>query len=169
MLLRTKKLTTVALLTALALIFSFVESQIPPLTTIPGIKMGLPNVVVTFALYRLGAREAAGLSLVRVALVSILFGTAASFLYSLAGAVLSFAGMTALKRADRFSCVGVSVAGGVLHNIGQILMASLLLETNIFIYYLPFLLVSGTLAGILVGLLSAAMLRRIPPGLGSKQ
>ena len=159
---QTKKLTTLSLLTALALILSFVESQLPPLTTIPGIKMGLPNVVVVFALYRQGGRAAAGLSLVRVALVSILFGTAASFLYSLAGAALSFAGMLALKGTGRFSCVGVSVAGGVLHNVGQILMASLLLETNIFAYYLPFLLISGTAAGVVIGLLSAAMVRRIP-------
>ncbi|MBQ9349269.1 MAG: Gx transporter family protein [Oscillibacter sp.] len=161
---RTKKLTTLSLLTALALIFSFVESQLPPLTAVPGVKMGLPNVVVVFALYKLGWREAAGLSLVRVALVSVLFGTAASFLYSLAGAVLSFAGMVLLKRTGRFSHVGVSVAGGVLHNVGQILMASVILETNIFAYYLPFLLVSGTAAGIAIGLLSSAMVRRVPLG-----
>ena len=161
---RTKKLTALSLLTALALIFSFVESQLPPLTAIPGVKMGLPNVVVVFALYKLGWREAAALSLVRVALVSILFGTAASFLYSLAGAALSFVGMVLLRRTGRFSHVGVSVAGGVLHNMGQILMASFLLETNIFAYYLPFLLVSGTLAGIAIGLLSAVMVRRVPLG-----
>ena len=98
---RTKKLTTLSLLTALALIFSFVESQLPPLTAVPGVKMGLPNVVVVFALYKLGWREAAGLSLVRVVLVSVLFGTAASFLYSLAGAVLSFAGMVLLIAQPR--------------------------------------------------------------------
>ena len=159
---RTRKLTALALLVALALIFSFVESQIPPFTTIPGVKMGLPNVVVVFALYKLGWREAAGISLLRVLLVSTLFGNGAGFLYSVTGAALSFAGMAALKRSGLFSSTAVSVAGGVLHNLGQILMACYLLQTNIFGYYFPFLLLSGTLAGIAVGLLSAVMVQRIP-------
>lgn len=162
---RTKRLTTLALLVSLALILSFVESQIPSFTAIPGVKMGLPNIVVVFALYRLGGRAAAGVSLVRVALVSVLFGSGAAFLYSLSGAALSFLGMVLLKRTGRFSYIGVSVAGGVLHNCGQILTASVMLETNLFLYYLPFLLLSGTLAGVAVGLLSAAMVRRVPEGM----
>ena len=103
-----------ALSIALAMILSFVESQIPAFVAIPGIKVGLANIVVVFALYKLGWKEAAIISLIRVMLVSLLFGTGASFLYSLAGAVLSFAGMLLLKGTGRFSCTAVSVVGGVL-------------------------------------------------------
>ena len=150
-----------ALSIALAMILSFVESQIPAFVAIPGIKVGLANIVVVFALYKLGWKEAAIISLIRVMLVSLLFGTGASFLYSLAGAVLSFAGMLLLKGTGRFSCTAVSVVGGVLHNIGQIGMACLVLGTNQIVYYLPFLLLSGTAAGVVIGLLAAVMIRRI--------
>lgn len=150
-----------ALSIALAMILSFVESQIPAFVAIPGIKVGLANIVVVFALYKLGWKEAAIISLIRVMLVSLLFGTGASFLYSLAGAVLSFAGMLLLKGTGRFSCTAVSVVGGVLHNIGQIGMACLVLGTNQILYYLPFLLLSGTVAGVVIGLLAAVMIRRI--------
>lgn len=158
---KTKKLTLLALLVSLALILSYLESQIPAFVAIPGVKIGLANIVVVFALYRLGAREALLLSLVRVFAVSLLFGSAASFLYSLAGAALSLIGMLALKKLDLFSTVAVSVAGGVLHNAGQISMACLLLETNVIVYYLPFLILSGTVAGVAIGLAAAALIRRL--------
>ena len=158
---KTRKVAVLALCIALAMILSFVESQIPALVTIPGIKVGLTNIVVVFALYKLGWKEAGLISLIRVFLVSLLFGTGASFLYSLAGAVLSYAGMLLLKRSGLFSYVAVSVAGGVLHNIGQIGMACFMLETNLILYYLPFLLLSGTVAGVVIGLLAAVMIRRI--------
>jgi len=119
---------------------------------------------VVFALYRLGWKEAVAVSLVRVLLVSLLFGSFASLFYSLAGAVLSLAGMGLLKKTGRFTEILVSVAGGVLHNVGQIGMACLILETDILRYYLPFLLVSGILAGVVIGLLAAALVRRVPQG-----
>ena len=150
-----------ALSIALSMILSFVESQIPAFVAIPGIKVGLTNIVVVFALYKLGWKEAGVISLIRVFLVSLLFGTGATFLYSIAGAVLSYVGMLLLKGTGRFSYVAVSVAGGVLHNIGQIGMACLVMETNLILYYLPFLLLSGTVAGVVVGLLAAVMIRRI--------
>ena len=149
-----------AMCIALAMILSYVESQIPS-PGIPGVKLGLANLVVVFALYRLGWKEAAGISLLRVFLVSLLFGHAASLMYSAAGAVLSLAGMILLKRIDRLSCVAVSVLGGVLHNAGQILMAVVLMGHNV-VYYLPVLILSGTVAGIGIGLVAAILVRRIP-------
>ncbi len=159
---KTKKLAVMALTTAVAMILSFVESQIPAFVAVPGVKMGLANIAVVFALYRLGWKEAAAVSLVRVVLVSLLFGSIASLFYSLAGAVLSLLGMGVMKRCGKFTEILVSVTGGVLHNIGQIAMASILLETDALRYYLPFLLVSGILAGVVIGLVSGILVRRIP-------
>lgn len=150
-----------ALLTTLAMILSYLESQIPAFVAVPGVKVGLANIAVVFALYKLGAKEAAGISLVRVVLTSLLFGSGASFLYSAAGAALSLGGMLLLKRVPAFSYVAVSVLGGVLHNAGQIGMACLLLETNVIVYYLPFLVLSGTVAGVAVGILAAILIKRI--------
>lgn len=158
---KTQKLTVMALTTAIALVLSFIESQIPAFVAVPGVKMGLANIAIVYALYRLGWKEAALISLIRVVLVSLLFGSAASFLYSLAGAVLSLLGMALLKKTGKFTEIVVSVAGGVLHNIGQIAMASIILETDALHYYLPFLLVSGTLAGVVIGLISGILIRRI--------
>ena len=158
---KTQKLTVMALTTTIALVLSFIESQIPAFVAVPGVKMGLANIAIVYALYRLGWKEAAIISLIRVVLVSLLFGSAASFLYSLAGAVLSLLGMALLKKTGKFTEIVVSVAGGVLHNIGQIAMASIILETDALRYYLPFLLVSGILAGVVIGLISGILIRRI--------
>ena len=157
----TRKLTTLAITVTLAMALSFLESQIPPLMAIPGVKLGLANVAVIFALYRFGAREAAAVSALRVFLVGLLFGSFVSTLYSIAGAILSFVVMLLLRRFKIFSEVGVSVAGGVCHNIGQIAVACVLLETNVILYYLPFLLLSGTVAGVGVGALSALLIRKL--------
>ena len=144
---KTKRLVLLAMLTAVAMILSYVESLLPSVG-IPGVKMGLANIAVIFALFRFGWKEAAALSLVRVVLVSLLFGSVGAMLYSLAGAVLSLAVMALLRRIDRFSTVGISVAGGVAHNAGQILMAMLA--------------VSGIAGGVLTGLAAALLIRRIP-------
>ena len=157
----TRKLTTLAITVTLAMALSFLESQIPPLVAIPGVKLGLANVAVIFALYRFGAREAAAVSALRVFLVGLLFGSFVSTLYSIVGAILSFVVMLLLRRFKIFSEVGVSVAGGVCHNIGQIAVACVLLETNVILYYLPFLLLSGTVAGVGVGALSALLIRKL--------
>ena len=158
---KTKKLTVMAMTTAVAMILSFVESQIPAFVAVPGVKIGLANIAVVFALYRLGWKEAVAISLVRVVLVSMLFGSIASLFYSLAGAVLSLTGMGLLKKTERFTEIIVSVTGGILHNVGQIGMACLILETAALRYYLPFLLISGIIAGIVVGILSAVLVQRI--------
>lgn len=158
---KTKKVVVMGLAITLAMILSFVESQIPAFVAIPGVKMGLANIAVVFVLYKLGWKEAAGISLLRVFLVALLFGNFASLFYSLAGAVLSLAGMIALKKTGLFSEIAVSVAGGVLHNAGQIAMACLLLQTDVIRYYLPFLVLSGTLAGVVIGLLAGILVKRI--------
>lgn len=158
---KTKRLVLLAMLTAVAMILSYVESLLPSVG-IPGVKMGLANIAVIFALFRFGWKEAAALSLVRVVLVSLLFGSVGAMLYSFAGAVLSLAVMALLRRIDRFSTVGISVAGGVAHNAGQILMAMLILQTKQLLGYLPVLAVSGIAGGVLTGLAAALLIRRIP-------
>ena len=156
-----KNLTTLSLSVALAMLLSFVESQIPPLAAVPGVKMGLSNIVTVFLLYTLGVKSAALVSFVRVCLASLLFGSAVSLLYSLSGAVLSFLVMLLLKKIGRFSTVGVSVAGGVFHNAGQIIAAALIMETALIASYLPVLIVSGTIAGVCVGVLAGMLTARL--------
>ena len=156
---KTKKIALLAMCIALAMILSYVESLLPSLG-IPGVKMGLANIVVVFALYKIGWREAAGISLLRVFLVALLFGHAASLMYSAAGAALSLSGMILMKKTDRFGCVAVSVSGGVLHNAGQILTALLLMGPNV-VYYLPVLILSGTAAGVAIGAVAALIVRRV--------
>lgn len=157
---RLRRMTTLSLLFALAMIFSFVESRLPTFIPIPGVKLGLCNVVIIFTLLRLGAPSAIAVSLLRVLLSSILFGNAAAFFYSLAGAILSLAVMILMRRFRIFSAVGISAIGGVMHNIGQLLMAWILLGTVGVMYYLPVLLIAGTVAGVLIGLLAAYLAKR---------
>ena len=158
---KTKKVAFLGLCITLAMILSFVESQIPAMVAIPGVKVGLANIVVVFALYKLGWKPAAVISLTRVFLVGLLFGNGISILYSFTGAIVSFAAMLLLKKAKVFSTMAVSVAGGVLHNLGQIAMACVIMGTDVLRYYAPFLILSGTLAGIVIGVLAAIMIRRI--------
>ena len=157
-----KKLMTEAMLCGLALILSYVESLFPLSLAVPGVKMGLPNLVIVFALYRLGAGSAARISVVRVGIVALLFGNVYSFLYSLVGAVMSLLLMALLRKLPGLHTAGVSVAGAVMHNIAQIGTAMLILGTEKIIYYLPALLVSGAVSGIVIGVLAALMIRRIP-------
>ena len=155
------KIARYGLLIALALALSWLESLLPPLG-VPGVKLGLPNLVIVFALYRLGLRDAWCLSVVRVLLASVLFGSGVSLAYSAAGAVLSLSVMGLLKKTDKFSPVGVSVTGGVAHNAGQILVAMALLETARLAWYLPVLWISGTVAGVLIGIASGELVKRVP-------
>lgn len=156
-----KRVARFALLTALALALSWVESLIPLSLAVPGIKMGLPNIAVVFALYRLRAREAAGIALLRVTLAALLFGNLFSLAYSAAGAALSLPLMILLKRGGRFGLAAVSVAGAVAHNAGQLAVAVVALETGRLVFYLPALIVSGVVAGFCVGLLSALLVKRV--------
>ncbi len=158
----TKKLTALAITISFAMILSYLESRIPVFVAIPGVKIGLANIAVIFALYKFGIKEAITVSLLRIFLISMLFATPISMLYSLAGGALSLLAMILLKRFTPLSEITISICGGVLHNIGQIAMASLMLDTNLVIYYLPFLLLSGIIAGIAVGVAAGILIKRIP-------
>lgn len=146
--------------TALALIFSYVESLIPIPLGIPGVKLGLANLLLVIILYKRNLKEAYLLSVVRVLLAGFMFGNLMSIIYSLAGSVLSLAIMAFLKKTNKFSLIGVSMAGGVFHNIGQLAMAAISLESFSILYYVPVLLISGMLTGIVIGIISREMLRR---------
>lgn len=158
---KASKMARYGLFIALALALSWLESLLPPLG-VPGVKLGLPNLAIVFALYRLGFKDACVISLVRVVLVAVLFGNGAGLAYSAAGAVLSLAVMGLLKKTGRFSPVGVSVAGGVAHNAGQIMVAMALLETARLVWYLPVLWISGIAAGVLIGIVAGELVKRVP-------
>ncbi len=157
-----KKLALLGLCASVALVLSYLEALVPPIVpAVPGIKLGLPNIVVIFVLYRFGLKEAASVSIVRVVIVSLLFGNAFALAYSIAGACLSLAVMALLKKADILSTVGVSVAGGISHNVGQILVAMAVLRTAELGYYLIILAISGTVAGIFVGVCGSLAIKKL--------
>ncbi|MGN0831867.1 MAG: Gx transporter family protein [Candidatus Ornithospirochaeta sp.] len=157
----TRKIARMGLLVALSMILSYVESLIPAFVAVPGVKVGLANIVVIFALYTLGPIEALTVSLLRVILSSFLFGSVLSLLYSLSGALLSLGGMILMKKVKIFSTTAVSVTGGVLHNVGQILVACLVLETDVLLYYLPVLILSGTITGAVIGIIASLVIKRL--------
>ena len=158
---KTKKVAFIGLSIALAMILSFVESQIPALVAIPGVKVGLPNLVMVFLLYKVGWKETVMVSIIRILLISMLFGNIQTLAFSVAGAVLSLVGMILLKKTNWFSCIAVSVVGGILHNVGQIIAACFWTETAQIAYYLPVLLISGTIAGTLIGIVSGLLVKRL--------
>jgi len=161
-----KRITFLGLFTAVALVLAYIEAKLPPIYhAVPGIKIGLPNIIIVFILYRCGIKEAALVSLIRMLAVSFLFGNMMALTYSMAGGVLSLAVMVLLKRMKFLSVVGVSVAGGVFHNVGQILAAMFFLGTAELGYYLIILSVTGTISGIFVGLCGAIIVQRIPKNL----
>lgn len=159
---KTKKIAFLGVITSVALILAYVEAILPPIyAAVPGIKVGLPNIVIIFILYKFGIKEAAMVSGVRLLIVALLFGNVMTLAYSAAGAVLSLAVMSLLKKIDSFSTVGVSIAGAVSHNLGQIAVAIFLLESVQIGYYMIILAVTGTIAGIFIGLAGNAVLKRI--------
>ncbi len=159
-----KRLCLYGLLIALAFVLSYVETLIPVAAVsffVPGMKIGLANIVVMVALYTLGARDAFILSLIRIFLVGLTFGNTVSMVYSLSGGLLSYIVMLLLKLTGKFSMVTVSIAGGIFHNVGQILMAALVLENAGVMGYIPVLAVSGTVTGLLIGLLGGEVAKRV--------
>ena len=147
--------------TALALIFSYVETLIPINFGIPGVKLGLANLIIVIALYKMRLREVYLLSIVRVLLSGFIFGNYFSIIYSLAGGLLSLTVMAVFKRKDGFSIMGISIAGGVFHNVGQLIVAMLVVETFSVAYYVPVLLIAGIITGLLIGIVSNEMLKRL--------
>ncbi len=158
---KAKRITVLSLFCALAMIMSYLESLVPlPLPF--GIKVGLPNIIIVFILCRIGIKEAIAVSLVRVILVSLLFGNALSLVYSLAGAILSLTLMIVLSLLKNFSTVGISVVGGVAHNAGQIIVACIVMDTAQISYYMPILAISGIVAGVLVGIMGNLLIKKFP-------
>ena len=158
---KTKKITFIGLSITLAMILSYIESKIPAMIAVPGIKVGLPNIIIVFALYKVGWKECIAISIFRIFLVSLLFGNVQSMAFSFAGATLSLLGMILLKKINWFSSITVSIVGGILHNIGQIAAACFWTETLQIIYYLPALLITGTLAGFVIGLVAGMLVKRL--------
>ncbi|MBR5441993.1 MAG: Gx transporter family protein [Clostridia bacterium] len=159
---KTKRVAFLGLLTSVALVLSYIEAILPPIwAAIPGIKMGFPNIVIIFLLYRFGVKEAAIVSVIRLFIVALLFGNVMTLAYSFAGAVLSLLLMALCKWSDKLSVVGTSIVGGVAHNLGQILVAIFLFDTVQIGYYMAVLAVTGTIAGVFIGLAGALLLKRL--------
>ena len=152
---KTKNIVLYGLLIALAFILSYVESMIPIPVPIPGIKIGLANLVVTTALYLMGPQQALVLSMLRILLVAFTFGNLSTMLFSFAGGILSWTLMVLGRKVKGLSITGVSILGGVGHNIGQILVAIVVVNSLSLIYYLPFLILSGLIAGTVIGMVGA--------------
>ena len=150
-----------SVLTALAMIFSYIEAILPFNFGVPGIKLGLSNLVVLVAMYSLGAGYAFAVNLTRIVLSGLLFSGVSAMLYSLSGGLLSFMVMMILVKTGWFSPAGVSMAGGVSHNVGQITMAALVTATVKIYLYLPVLLISGTVTGLILGIAASLVLERM--------
>ncbi len=147
---------------ALALVCSYAESLIPFHFGIPGVKLGLTNIVVILMIYDTGVREALTVSVLRIVLAGFLFGSMSGILYSLAGGLLSFFFMAALKRTGKFKLIAVSAVGGVTHNLGQLVIAAAVVENLNMFYYFPVLLCAGLTTGIVIGIIAQEILFRLP-------
>ena len=157
-----KKTAFYGMFLALALVAGYIEQLIPINLGIPGVKLGLANIVTMLLLYIVGVPAACLISVLRI-LLGFLFGSGFAMVYSAAGAAMSMLVMALLKKTKKFSSVGVSVAGGIFHNVGQIIVAMIVLETKALAYYLPILILSGLVAGILIGILSGILTKRLNP------
>ena len=165
---RTRRIAVSAMFAALALIFSYIEAILPLSTGIPGVKLGIANLVVILALYNMNFRYAMGINVIRILVAGLLFNGLFGALYSLAGGVVSLTVMWLLKRTGLFSMAGVSMAGGVAHNLGQLLVASALVSNLKMFVYLPMLMFSGIAAGILIGITASVINERVPKDVFAK-
>lgn len=157
----TKHIAKIGMMVAVAFVLSYIESMLPLNFGVPGIKAGFSNIVVIFALFSFSPLTTFVIAVVRIILSGLTFGSLSSMLYSLSGGILSFFVMLLLKKTHKFSIYGISVAGGVFHNIGQILVAMAVLQNSMIVYYLPFLLVAGVVAGMVVGIIGAILVKRL--------
>lgn len=153
-----KKTVTLGFLLALSMILSYIESVLPLSIGIPGIKLGLPNLIVVILLYLYGEKEALAVNILRIVLSGFMFGNLFAILYALAGALFSFSVMFIMKKINVFSIAGVSIGGGVFHNIGQLIVAMFVVETYAPIFYLPVLLAAGVATGFIIGLVSMRLM-----------
>lgn len=159
---KAKRLTLSAILAALAMIFSYIEFLVPFSVGIPGVKLGIANLVIVIALYALDFRYAFTINVVRILLNGFMFTGVFAMLYALSGGILSIVVMGLLKKTDKFSMVGVSMAGGVAHNLGQLIIAAIMVENLKMFLYFPVLLFSGMLTGILIGMGGTILFRSLP-------
>ena len=157
-----KKVSLYGILVSLAFIASYIEVLIPFNFHIPGMKLGLANIAVLIALYTGGTKAGITVSIIRIILVGFTFGNPYSAIYGLSGGVLSLAVMIALKKTDFFGVMGVSMAGGVAHNLGQLLCAMILLKLPAVFTYLSYLMLVGTVTGALIGIIDEEVLKRLP-------
>ena len=153
-------ITKIALLSALAIICGYIESLVPPITAIPGIKLGISNIVILFAIYKIDKSSAFFIMLAKVAASSILFSGLNVFIYSLSGGLLSILIMILMKKFD-FSTVIISMIGAVFHNLGQLAAAAFMLKSFSVFYYMPVLLISGLVLGFITGYVSKILINRV--------
>ncbi len=156
-----KNIVLYAMLISLAVILSYLESLMPINLMIPGIKLGLANLVIIITIYLLGGRAAIFISIARIILAACTFGNMAAFIFAISGAFLSLFSMLIAIKANKFSMLGVSIIGGIMHNVGQILMAVLLLENLLIFSYLPYLMIAGIVSGAIIGILANLVLIRL--------
>lgn len=157
-----KKIAYMGMFIAAAMVFSYLESLIPVNMTVPGVKLGLANLVTIVVMFRIDARAAWMVSLVRVFLSALLFGNLSVMVYSLAGALLSLLVMTVCMKLSFFGLLGTSILGAVSHNAGQIIMAAVLMKSGNIMLYIPVLCISGTIAGVCIGLAGASLVKNLP-------
>ncbi|MDD7719580.1 MAG: Gx transporter family protein [Eubacteriaceae bacterium] len=157
-----KFIATSAMFVCLALIFSYVEVLIPFSVGIPGVKLGLANLVIIIALYEMNFRYAFAINAIRIVITGLLFGGLFGVMYSAAGGLLSIVTMWALKKTGLFSMIGVSMAGGFSHNLGQLIVAALLVSNLKMFVYFPVLVFSGIASGILIGVVSYIIDGKLP-------
>lgn len=155
----TRVIAQTAILTALAVVFGFIENMVPPITSVPGVKPGIGNIAVTVALYLMGWKHAFLISMLKVFLCAASFSGFSAFIYSVSGALFSFMAMLLLKKTGRFSIIGVSAAGGVMHNAGQLAVAYFIIGQGA-AAMLPVLMMSGMITGILTGTASMIVVKR---------
>lgn len=158
---KSKEIVRFGMMVALAMVLSYAEAQIPAFFAVPGMKLGLTNIAVLVVLYLMGDSSAIVINLLRIFLVSVLFGNGMSFAYSLAGGLLSGGVMILLKRTGKFSMTTVSIAGGIAHNVGQVLVAMALLQTRALAWYLLILWFSGLASGAVIGVVGAVLCKRM--------
>ncbi len=156
-----KQISTLGLLLAYAMILSYIESLFPFFGGVPGMKLGLPNMVIVLLLYSFGWESGIVINILRIILTGLLFGTMFGIMFSAAGAVVSFLVMILVKKTDIFDIRGVSICGGIAHNVAQLLIAAFVVKTSGIVFYLPLLLISGALTGFLNGIIAGIMLRYV--------
>ena len=156
-----KTIALLGVVVAFAAILSYIEILISFDIWIPGVKLGMANIAIIVVLYLYGPKEAIVVNIVRIIVVGLLFGNMFSILFSLAGAFISLIVMTFAKKTDLFTILGVSVAGGVAHNMGQMLVSALVVKSYSIIYYMPVLIVAGVITGVVIGIIGKTFLKSI--------